>query len=147
MLPRCTSNVSLNCWPRVQIMTSLSTIYITLASVLARPSDTAPPAISSSPQQAATTLGPPHSSINAAVSDYVGFVGDPNGRGTTSVVISCLLTLIMRLVRSTSQCSQARRDFAPIAGCERKMDNCWCINPRACGLHRLAAMEFCKVAG
>ena len=26
---------------------------------------------------------------------YVGFVGDPNGRGTSSLVISCLLTLIL----------------------------------------------------
>ena len=27
--------------------------------------------------------------------NYVGFVGDPNGRGTSSLVISCLLTLIL----------------------------------------------------
>ena len=27
--------------------------------------------------------------------DYVGFVGDPNGRGPASLVISCLLTLVL----------------------------------------------------
>lgn len=35
------------------------------------------------------------SAISAAASDYVGYVSDPNGRGTASLVISCLLTLIL----------------------------------------------------
>ena len=32
---------------------------------------------------------------NTPSSDYVGFVGDPNGRGTISLLISCLLTLLL----------------------------------------------------
>ena len=34
-------------------------------------------------------------SSSALHSSYVGYVGDPNGRGTASLVISCLLTLIL----------------------------------------------------
>ena len=33
--------------------------------------------------------------ISTANTEYVGYVGDPNGRGTASLVISCLLTLIL----------------------------------------------------
>ena len=32
---------------------------------------------------------------NSTVPPYVGFVDDPNGRGTASLVISCLLTLVL----------------------------------------------------
>ena len=34
-------------------------------------------------------------SSSALSSSYVGYVGDPNGRGTASLVISCVLTLIL----------------------------------------------------
>lgn len=37
---------------------------------------------------------PPQPTIDSS-SVYVGFVGDPNGRGTASLVVSCLLTLIL----------------------------------------------------
>ena len=42
----------------------------------------------------APTSGTP-SSTPASTPEYVGFVGDPNGRGTASLVISCLLTLLL----------------------------------------------------
>lgn len=42
------------------------------------------------PTSSATLLPTPHTTP-----DFVGFVGDPNGRGTTSLVISCLLTLLL----------------------------------------------------
>ena len=38
----------------------------------------------------------PNTNSSSAVSlSYVGYVGDPNGRGTASLVISCVLTLIL----------------------------------------------------
>ena len=33
--------------------------------------------------------------VSVTTTTYVGYVGDPNGRGTASLVISCLLTLIL----------------------------------------------------
>lgn len=42
------------------------------------------------PTSSATLLPTPH-----PTPDLVGFVGDPNGRGTISLVISCLLTLLL----------------------------------------------------
>lgn len=38
---------------------------------------------------------PTPTSTSTSTPEFVGFVGDPNGRGTVSLVISCLLTLLL----------------------------------------------------
>jgi len=57
-------------------------------------SSAAPTATVSVGPSAASTDTPVQSAVDIA-SHYVGYVGDPNGRGTASLVISCLLTLIL----------------------------------------------------
>lgn len=36
-----------------------------------------------------------HTKTDLETSDYVGFTSDPNGRGTPSLLLSCLLTLVL----------------------------------------------------
>ena len=60
----------------------------TALQFLLRPSF-AVPVTSSSVTVVATNLP------NSSSSDFVGFVGDPNGRGTVSLLISCILTLVL----------------------------------------------------
>ena len=54
--------------------------------------------LSQTARAAPSTLSPGIVLSNSSITvppDYVGYVGDPNGRGTASLVISCLLTLIL----------------------------------------------------
>ena len=62
---------------------------------LAPQSSHSAPTSSATESLSTTFTGSPAQSTIDSSSTYVGYVGDPNGRGTASLVISCLLTLVL----------------------------------------------------
>ena len=75
-------------------MKSFDSLHLSIAFLFSHFSHSAPTSESFDSLLANAT----NETIETAVHDspnYVGYVGDPNGRGTASLVISCLLTLVL----------------------------------------------------